>query len=96
MVQDLAKVVIDGPSHVPEEYRQRISFMEHDMFQEQPVKDADVYFFRSVFHNWPDKYCVQMLRALIPAMKPGARVVINDACLPLPGEFSATLDRSKR
>lgn len=33
---------------------------------EQPVKDADVYFMRAVLHNWPDEYCVRILRNLLP------------------------------
>jgi len=62
--------------------------MAHDFLTEQPVKNADVYFFRWIFHNWSDKYSIQILRALIPALKPGARVVINDNVLPEPGVLS--------
>ncbi|XXH02516.1 hypothetical protein Hte_008892 [Hypoxylon texense] len=48
---------------------------------ETPVH-ADVYFFRSIFHNWADKYCIQILQNLVPALKPGARVVIHERILP--------------
>lgn len=47
-----------------------------------------VYFFRWILHNQSDKYAVNMLRQLIPALKKGARVVINDHCLPEPGQES--------
>ena len=52
----------------------------------QPVHDADLYLFRSVLLNWPDNYVVKFLRQLIPALKTGARVVINEGALPKPGE----------
>lgn len=59
--------------------------MPYDFFTEQPVKDADVYFFRWIFHNWSDKYCIKILQGLVPALKKGARIVINDNVLPEPG-----------
>ena len=55
--------------------------MEHDFFTPQPIA-ADVYYFRSIFHNWSDKYCVKNLHKLIPALRPGARIVINERMLP--------------
>ncbi|KAL2349851.1 O-methyltransferase [Cryomyces antarcticus] len=78
VVQDLPTTVADGPSEIPPELSNRIEFQAHDFFTEQPIKDADVYFFRWIFHNWSDKYSVKILQSLIPALKPGARIVIND------------------
>ena len=59
--------------------------MSHDFFTIQPVKDADVYLFRWIFHNWSDGYCIKILRNLVPALKNGAMIVINDNVLPEPG-----------
>jgi hypothetical protein len=59
--------------------------MKHDFFTPQVVKDADVYLYRWIFHNWGDDQSVEILRAAIPALKPGAKVLINDGCLPAPG-----------
>ncbi|OCK75619.1 O-methyltransferase [Lepidopterella palustris CBS 459.81] len=84
VVQDLPKTVADGPSKVPPEFADRIQFQAHNFLTPQPVKDADVYFFRWILHNQSDKYGVEILRALIPALKPGARIIINDNCLPKP------------
>jgi hypothetical protein len=47
-----------------------------------------VYFFRWIFHNQSDIYAIPILRSLIPALKKGARIVINDHCLPEPGQES--------
>ncbi|ETS84291.1 hypothetical protein PFICI_02316 [Pestalotiopsis fici W106-1] len=75
--------VVEG-TEVPEALRGRLSFGAYDFFEEQAVKDADVYIFRNIFHNWSDKYAVRMLRNQIPALKPGARLFVNEACLPEP------------
>jgi len=68
-----------------EHKRPNIQFMKHDFFTPQVVKDADVYVYRWIFHNWQDEQSIQILRAAIPALKPGAKILINDGCLPVPG-----------
>ncbi|KAK0609535.1 S-adenosyl-L-methionine-dependent methyltransferase [Bombardia bombarda] len=92
VVQDLAPVVEAGRKQVPPELADRITFMEHDFLTEQPddikTLKPDVFFFRWIFHNWSDKYCVKILRSLIPALKPGAKIVINDNVPPGPGVMS--------
>ncbi|KAI1084347.1 S-adenosyl-L-methionine-dependent methyltransferase [Whalleya microplaca] len=80
-VQDLPATVAEGASQLPEALRDRVSFMAHDFFTEQPVV-ADIYFFRSIFHNWADKYCTKILQNLIPALRPDARVLIHEQILP--------------
>lgn len=88
VVQDLAKAFVHGDpkSAVPDDVRDRIEFMAHDFFTEQPVKGADVYLIRWCLHNWSDKYAIKILRALVPALKKGARIVVNDGVLPEPSE----------
>jgi trans-aconitate methyltransferase len=73
-----------------------VEFMAHDFFQNQPVKDADVYYFRWILHNWPDSYCIQILRALIPALRKGARILVMDFVMPPPGVLPNDLDRKLR
>jgi hypothetical protein len=59
--------------------------MEHDFFTPQAVKNADVYLYRWIFHNWDDEKSISILRNLIPALKKGVKIVVNDGCLPVPG-----------
>lgn len=67
VVQDFADVVAEGPEHVPAELKGRISFMDYNFLeQEQPVRDASVFYLRAILHNWPDPYCVKILRNLLP------------------------------
>ena len=89
IVQDLPHVISEGKPALSEELNDRVEFMAHDFFQEQPVKGADVYFFRWIFHDWSDKYCIKILHGLTPALKPGARLIICEFILPPPGEASA-------
>lgn len=45
-----------------------------------------VYYFRWIMHNYSTPYAVKILKNLVPALKPGARIVINDHCLREPGQ----------
>ena len=82
IVQDLPSTTVDAEpaqSYVlPEDMKEIVRVMEHDFFEPQPVQGADVYLFRFVFHNWSDGYCVKILRALLPAMRSGVKIVVND------------------
>lgn len=88
IVQDMPATVKEGKEQLPEDVKERVSFMSHDFWTEQPVKGADIYYFRWVFHDWSDSLSVKILRQLIPALKPGARILINDICIPPPGKMS--------
>ena len=81
-------MITGAEAGIPEELRSRVSFMPYDFFTPQPVRDADVYLFRWIFHSWSDEYGVRILRSQIPALKKGARILINEWCLPEPGGAS--------
>ena len=90
IVQDLPAMVSEGEKLLSQNdpsLSDRVTFMSHDINTRQPVHGADVYLFRSVMHNWPKKNCVEFLKNLIPALKPGARVLINEPYLPAPGSL---------
>lgn len=95
VVQDLPKTV-ESRQKLSPELESRIDFMGYDFFTVQPVKNADVYYFRWIFHNWSDKYCLRILSNLIPALKPKSRVIVNDACLPEPNVCRPMAEREIR
>jgi hypothetical protein len=66
---------------VPEELKGRIEFMAYGLFDPQTVK-APVYFFRMVFRGLGDKYAVQVLKAQIPVLQPGVKILIQDVVMP--------------
>ncbi|KAI1128687.1 sterigmatocystin 8-O-methyltransferase [Nemania abortiva] len=80
LVQDTEGVVAGADKNVPEELKERVRFEAHDFFQPQIVA-PDVFFLRLVLHNWTDKYATRVLRALIPGLRHGSRVVIMEMCL---------------
>ena len=98
VVEDLPEVISTAGAtfEIPEEVRDRVQLLAHDFFTEQPVKNADVYFIRYTLHNWSDEYCFKILRNLIPALKSGARVVVQDHLLPEPGTLGLLKDREIR
>ncbi|KAK7606244.1 O-methyltransferase-domain-containing protein [Phyllosticta paracitricarpa] len=92
VVQDLESVVKEANATIvpslPSDLANRVSFQAYDFLkEEQPVKDADVYFFSMILHNWPDKYAAQILKKTVDAMKPGARIFILDSMVPEPGRI---------
>jgi hypothetical protein len=88
IVQDSPETVTLARTQVPADVKDQVSFEVHDFWTEQTVKDADVYFFKTIFHDWSDTYSVKILRALIPALKDRARVIIADVCIPPKGVVS--------
>ena len=92
VVQDLPRVI----GSAKEEPGLNVKFMAHDFFDEQPIKHADVYLYRNILHNWPDKYALKILRALIPALQQGSRLVVMNTVLPPPNVLSNLLDRKIR
>ncbi len=97
IVQDSPGVVAQAQEKkLSPELQGRISFQGHDMFDPQPVKGADVYLLRLVLHDWSDKYAVMIIRALIPALEPGVRVVVNDRVLPALKDTHYLVEREGR
>ncbi|KAI4596367.1 hypothetical protein KJ359_005496 [Pestalotiopsis sp. 9143b] len=80
-VQDLPDTVAQGASNLADTLQDQVIFQAHDFFTPQTIR-ADVYYFKSIFHNWADKYSVEILQNLIPALRKGARIVIHERILP--------------
>ncbi|KAL7755528.1 hypothetical protein ACKLNR_014626 [Fusarium oxysporum f. sp. zingiberi] len=95
VVQDNERAIAGAEARVPQNLKGRVRFEAHDFFKPQ-VTAADAYYLRWVLHNWSDKYCVQILRALIPALRSGARIVIQDTCMPEPGTIPLWKERHLR
>ena len=96
LVQDRPEIVAQGSAKVPIDLHDRVTFLEHDFFAEQPRKGANVYLLRWILHDWSDKYAVKILRALVPALVPNARVVVNEGVMPEPGMLSPFDERKIR
>lgn len=96
ITQDLPEVVKVGQRDLPMDLQDRITFMAHDFFDEQPVKHADVYTLRQILHDWSDKYAMRILRALVPSLKADAKVLVLEQVLPEPNSFSKSQEKLLR
>lgn len=73
-----------GESTLDADLKPRFKYVVHDFFTEQPIKGADAYLIRWCMHNWSDKYALQIIKSLVPALKNGSKVIINELTLPEP------------
>ncbi|KAK7951743.1 O-methyltransferase [Apiospora aurea] len=80
---------------VPQSLRNWVELTIHNFFDVQPVV-AEAYLFRHVFHSFTDKYSIKILQSLVPALRKGARILINDGMLPEPGTLSYVNERRIR
>jgi hypothetical protein len=95
LVQDSAAMIQGAELGIPKELKGRIEFTSHELFEPQTVK-ADVYFFRMVFRNLGDKYALQALKAQIPVLRPGVKILIQDVCMPEPDAIPLWRERVSR
>ncbi|KAH7313595.1 S-adenosyl-L-methionine-dependent methyltransferase [Stachybotrys elegans] len=76
-VQDLPEAGPVFEKDVPAELKSRVRFMAHDFFKPQTVQ-ADIYMIKLILHDWPDAESIKILRGLIPALRPGSKVLFVD------------------
>ncbi len=95
VVQDMDKVIENAEKDIPENLQNRVTFMPHDLFSPQTIQ-ADVIFFRWIMHNWPDKQCISILRAQIPVLKTGVRIIIQEVCMAEPGAIPLWREKFQR
>lgn len=85
----------EGP--VPSNLQDRVDLAPtDDLFAPQTARDNDVILLRWVLHMWPNKYCIRLLRAQIPALKHGVKLIIQDSCLPEPGTVALWREQDLR
>ncbi|KAJ5196687.1 hypothetical protein N7449_007166 [Penicillium cf. viridicatum] len=83
------KLILQDQPHVLkdiESLNAAIKPMDHDFYQEQPIKGARVYFLHSILHDWNDETCQKILSQLVAAMTPGySKLLINENVIPNTG-----------
>ncbi|KAL8685081.1 MAG: hypothetical protein Q9218_007987 [Villophora microphyllina] len=83
LVQALPHVVIVAKNEQlaaeDEGLTRRIEFQTHNFLTPQPMEEKpDAFLLRWILHDWPEEYCVRILRNLIPALKRGAKILIYE------------------
>lgn len=63
-----------------------VEFMPYDMFTPQPIRDAQIYYYRHIFHDWNDddasRFLKQVVDVLREGKRPGAKLLLADLVLP--------------
>ncbi|XP_037542301.1 acetylserotonin O-methyltransferase [Nematolebias whitei] len=72
---DLPKVVRIARERFVNEGEERISFLEGDFFKDD-LPAADLYIVCRVLHDWTDEHCIELLRGIYKACKPGGGVLV--------------------
>lgn len=90
ILQDLPQVIDTITNPLPAGIRAAA----HDMFNEQPVRNARAYYLRTVLHDWPDLQARQVLTKIVAAMTADSVLLLNENVLPETGAspFAARVD----
>ncbi len=80
VLQDLPFVT----DHISSDDLPGVTKMSHDFFQEQPVKNAQLYYIRRVLHDWQDDDAVRVLQTIKPAMGKDSRIIVSEMAMPEP------------
>lgn len=98
VVQDLPETIASAEEakKIIQDEGLNVKFMVHDFLTPQTINGVKVFILRWILHNWPDKYCVTILRALVPAMEKGSKVLIVDAVMPDLGSLENVVERDLR
>ncbi|KAG1897455.1 S-adenosyl-L-methionine-dependent methyltransferase [Suillus fuscotomentosus] len=59
----------------------RVEFVPLNFLEESPVVGKDVYYLRSIIHDWPDEESMVILHNVRKAMGPNSRVLIHECVL---------------
>lgn len=76
VLQDLP-VVIGMAPEMP-----GVKNMIQDIFDPQVVKNANIYYFRNVLHDWPDEKAIEILKRTAAAMGPDSVVLLDEIYAP--------------
>lgn len=72
-----------------------VEFMPYDIFTPQPVKNASIYYYRHILHDWSDGDCTKFLEQVVPLLKeqPKSKLLLVDLVLP---DTNATMQEAIR
>ncbi|KAJ7439070.1 S-adenosyl-L-methionine-dependent methyltransferase [Mycena galericulata] len=88
-LHDLPETIKDAEKFWADKYpdaieSNRVSFAPMDFLAGPPAPNMDVYFYRFIIHNWPDKEASTILKNAAAAMAPHSRIIIQDYVLQNP------------
>ncbi|MCJ1329290.1 hypothetical protein MMC10_005969 [Thelotrema lepadinum] len=61
---------------------EKVEIVAQDFFQPQAVKGAKLYYFRNIFHDYPDEKCRIIVENTVEAMAKDSLILIDDMVVP--------------
>ncbi|TVY37151.1 O-methyltransferase [Lachnellula occidentalis] len=84
VVEDYKNNVEQGAAQLLPELAHRVKFVPHDFFDLQPVAGAEIYILRHICHDWSAENCIKIIRQIVPAMKPGSKILLVEVIVSPP------------
>jgi len=87
VVQDRGPVVKNGLERAKVAFPRgvdsgQLTFQEHNFFNANPVKNADVFMAKYIVHDWSDKYSLEILKRLREAAGPRTKLILFEKIIP--------------
>lgn len=95
LVQDSEMIIKGAELEVPDKLKGRVEFQTHELFEPQTVQ-ADVYFFRLALRSWNDTVAANILKAQIPALRKGTKILIQEVIMPEQDQMPLWHERLRR
>lgn len=92
-------MLAQGRDSLPDDLRERVTYLQHSFFDPQPVQNAVAFLIRQVTHNWADRDVVKIFKSLVPGFEhsgPNTPLLINDIIIPEPGAWPRHQERIAR
>jgi 6-hydroxytryprostatin B O-methyltransferase len=91
VVEDYKNNVEKGAAQLPSELTNRVKFVPHNFFDVQPVAGAEVYILRHICHDWSAENSVKILRQIVPAMKPGSKILLVEIVVSISNRATSSI-----
>jgi hypothetical protein len=101
-VQEASEPLLDqGYKSLPADLQGKISFKQHNLFQQQFDESSSrifAYIVKAVLRNLCDDDCIKLLRGFIPVLErsPKTVVLVNDLVSPRSGTFAPHVEQAYR
>ncbi|KAK7047294.1 hypothetical protein VNI00_006525 [Paramarasmius palmivorus] len=83
VLQDQPGVIVRAKEYWTKEYpcainEKRVEFVPFDFFKDAAAEGCDIYYLKGILHDWIDADCSKILGNVRKAMKPGAKLLIQE------------------